>query len=469
MSAILHFTSDGWQSRLDEECTEENVARIADAAARVWSRAMPGAIVYVGYDARPEAERFACLAGRVLAGYGLVVMVSDRVAPTPALAWTVGGDNRACGGLMVTGSYHPYDYLGIKLYMADGGIGTTEFLDEVEAEIDAEASAERGAIERRDFVTPYLDKLCSMVDGDAIARAHLTVVFDALYGATSGYVPAVLGALGVDVVEIHGEWDDDALDVHPEPVEPWVDDCEQAVAEVGAAAGLVCDGDGVRLGAVDGRGAFVTPHQVIALILEHLIENRGATGRVVLGVSASVLARRVAREHGCRVTVRPVGFKHIYKEMCKGDVLMGAEEAGGIAVGGHMLERDGLYAALLLCELMAMTGKSLEELVAELTARYGTTSYARRDLRVEAEVIDVFRTMLPGLNPQSVAGHEPVAVSHMDGLRLEFSDESWVLMRPSRTKPVVRVYAEAPTIQERDQLLEAACDIARGETGLTGL
>lgn len=466
MSAILHFTSDGWQSRLDEDFTEENVARIAEAAGRVWSRALPGAIVYVGYDARPEAERFACLAGRVLAGYGLAVMVSDRYVPTPALSWAVGEDNRACGALMVTGSYHPYDYLGIKLYMSDGGIGTTEFLDEVESEIDASASGVHGAIERRDIATPYFDMLCGVVNGDAIARSHLRVVYDSLYGAGRGYMPAVLGALGVDTVEIHGEPDDEMPDVHPEPVEPWVDDCEQAVTEVGASAGLVNDGDGVRVGAVDGNGAFVTPHQVAALVLEHMFEHRGETGRVVLGVSASVLVRRVAQEHGCRITVRPVGFKHIYKEMTKGDVLLGAEEAGGIAVGGHMLERDGLYAALLLCELMATSGKGLAELVAELGKRYGATSYARRDLRVEPGAIDVFRTMLPGLNPQSVAGREPVAVSHMDGLRLEFDDESWVLMRPSRTKPVVRVYAEAPTIQERDRLLEAACDIARGETGV---
>lgn len=127
MSAIIHIESDGWKSRLDEDFTEENVVRIADAAARVWSRTAPGAIAYVAYDARPEAERFACLVGRVLAGYGLAAMVSDRFAPTPALAWTVAHDNRACGGIMVTGSHNPYDYLGIKLYMDDGGIASAEF------------------------------------------------------------------------------------------------------------------------------------------------------------------------------------------------------------------------------------------------------------------------------------------------------------------------------------------------------
>ena len=328
MSAIIHIESDGWKSRLDEDFTEENVVRIADAAARVWSRTAPGAIVYVAYDARPEAERFACLVGRVLAGYGLAAMVSDRFAPTPALAWTVAHDNRACGGIMVTGSHNPYDYLGIKLYMDDGGIASAEFAEEIEASIEGEPSDVRGPIERRDIVLPYLDDLCALVDGDAISRAHLTVVVDPLYGSTRTYLPAVMGALGINVVEIHAEMDEGAEDMHPEPVEPWVDDCEQAVVEVGADAGLVNDGDGIRMAAVDGAGRFITPHQIIALLLEHLLVNRSERGRVVLGISSSVLARRVAKNYDCRVVVKPVGFRHIYKEMCKGDILMGAEEAG---------------------------------------------------------------------------------------------------------------------------------------------
>ncbi len=465
MSAIVHFASDGWQSRLDEDFTDENVARIADAAGELWSRADPGAIVYVAYDARPEAEHFACLVGRVLAGYGLVAMVSDRFAPTPALAWTVAHDQRACGGIMITGSQRPYDYLGIKVYQADGSMVSYEALDELEAAIDAEPSNRRGPFERKDIVTPYLDHICGAVDGNAIAQAHLRVVFDSLYGATRGYMPTVMGALGIQVTEIHGEPDEDTIDMHPEPVEPWVDDCEHAVTEVGAHLGLVNDGDGIRVAAVDEAGNLVSPHQIAALVIDHLVRNRGEQGRVVLGVSASVLTRRVAQSCGCRITVRPVGFKHIYKEMTKGDVLVGAEESGGLAYGTHMYERDGLYTALLLCELIAQSGKSLKQLVADLGENYGVTSYARRDLRVAAEVVDVFRTMLPGLNPQSVAGMEPVAVSHMDGLRLEFADESWVLMRPSRTHAVVRVYAEAPTVQQRDRLLGAACAIARGEVG----
>lgn len=463
MSAILHVASDGWRSRLDEDATDDNFVRIADAAAHLWTRSHPGAIVYVAFDARPEAERFACLVGRVLAGYGLVAKVSDRYAPAPALAWTVGRDNRACGGIMVTGAHTPYDYLGVKLYMADGGIASEEFARELEAEIDGEAHEVRGPIERKDIVRPYLDSLCQSVDGDAIAGAHLRVVFDSLYGPARGYLPIVMGALGIDVVEIHGEDDEGRNEMHPEPAEPWVDECEQAVVETGSQMGLVTGGDGTRVGAVDACGRFISPRMITALIIKHLIENRCEAGRVVLGISTSVLAQRVAERHGRRVSVRPVGFSHIYKEMAKGDVMLGAEEVGGIAVGSHMLERDALFAALLLCELVAVSGMSLEELAEDIGREYGSTSYAQRDVRVGAEVVDVLRTMLPGLNPEFVAGEKPTTVSHLDGLRLGFADGSWLLLRPSRTKPLVRIYAEAPNVQMRDRLLaEGAALVRRG-------
>ena len=184
---------------------------------------------------------------------------------------------------------------------------------------------------------------------------------------------------------------------------------------------------------------------------------------MVLNLSSSILTRRVAKELGCKVSIKPVGFNYIYTEMRKRDVLLGGGEAGGMGFAHHIPERDGLLANLLICEAMAETGKTLGELVDELEARYGRFHYARRDLRVDPEVIEMLRTVLPGLNPPVVAGRVPVAVSHMDGLRFEFNDESWLLLRPSGKEPVVRVYAEAATIELRDELLEAGIDLARGE------
>ena len=463
MGAMIHFGTDGWRARTDGDFTDDSVIRIADAAGSMWSQTAPGAIVYIGFDTRPRAEHFARLAAKVLAGHGLVAKLSDRYCPTPALSWTVARDDRACGGLMITGSHNPNDYLGVKLRVADGGAGSTEFYEELELAIDPDPSNARGPVGVTDFVTPYLDHLITLVDGDLIAAARLKVVYDPLYGSARGYLPAVLRALGIEVAEIHGRPDGDTDDIHPEPIEPWVDDCEQTVVATGAQAGLLNDGDGDRVGAVDERGRFVSPQKIIALILGHLSMNRGLTGRVVLNLSSSVVPRHVAKALGCRLSIKPIGFKHIYEEMLKGDVLLGGEEAGGIGIPSHIPERDGLLMNLLLCELMAVAGKTLGELVDMLEQSCGRYYYARRDLRLENEVIEMLRTLLPGLNPPVVAGRNPVTVSHMDGLRLEFEDESWLLLRPSGTEPLVRVYAEAPTIELRDQLLDAGSDIARGE------
>ena len=460
---MIHFGTDGWRARLDGDFCEDNVVRIAAGLGEYWSRRSPGAIVYVAYDARPGAEQFACLAAKVLASFGLVLKVSDRPAPTPALSWAVANDPRSCGGISITGSHNPSEYLGIKLRQAGGGTMSEEATNEVELLIAPDPIPDRGPIQRCDIVIRYLDYLCEAVDAQAIADAHLKVVYDPLYGAARGSVPLMMGALGIDVVEIHGEDDADTPDIHPDPIEPWVDECEQAVVDHGACAGLINDGDADRVGAVDERGRYIAPPKIIALTMLHLARHHGLTGRVVVNQSMSVQVRRVAKDLGCRLAVTPAGFKHIYEEMQKGDVLIGGEEAGGIAVPAYCPERDGILINVLLCELIAMSGKPLGTLVDELDEKYGQMSFARRDLRLDAEVIEMFRTLLPGLNPPEIGGREPVRVSHMDGLRLEFEDESWLLVRPSGTESVVRVYAEAPSVERRDELLEAGIALARGE------
>ena len=274
----------------------------------------------------------------------------------------------------------------------------------------------------------------------------------------------------------------DQEDICPDPVEPWVDACEHTVIEDGACAGLVTDGDADRLGVIDEKGAFLHPNTLLVLLYYYLLKYRGWSGpcvrnnstthllvqfrnlegRVVVNLSCSTLVRRIAEALGCRVTVKPVGFKYIAAEMKKGGVLIGGEEAGGIGIAAHMPERDGILACLILCELMAKTDAPLGVLVDQLEDSFGKTSYGRRDLRLEAEDAETLRTLLPGVNPKSICGKVPQNVSHMDGLRLAFEDDTWLLVRPSGTEPVVRVYAEGFSVEERDELLDAGCALARG-------
>lgn len=459
---MIHFGIDGWRGRIDEDFTDDNVARVADAAGRVWERRQPGATVYIGFDTRPAARGFAIRAAEVLAAHDLRVKLCRRYLPTPALSWAVVEDASACGAVMITASHNPGDHLGIKFRMADGGTATDDFIEELEREIESKVPERTGAFETADPVDAYLAALASHVDAEAIRAARLRVVCDPLYGASRSYFTHMLEDMGVEVQEIHGDDDEEMDEFHADPVEPWVDECERVCAASGAMAGLVIDGDADRVGAVDERGRYVNSQKIISLVLGHLVLNRHESGRVVLNLSCSTLVRRVAKALDCRVTIKPIGFKYIYKEMCKGDVILGGEEAGGIGVPMHLPERDGLLVNLLLCELMAMTGKTLAQLVDELEEHFGVLCFARRDVRLESEVTEMLRTILPGVNPQAIAGKKPVTVSHMDGLRLEFEDESWLLLRPSGTESVVRVYAEAGTVEERDALLDAGCDLARG-------
>ena len=462
MCAIIHFGTDGWRSRIDEDFTPDNVARIADAVGELWHKTNPGKTVYVGFDTRPQARELAELAAGVLTAHGLNAVLTSRPVPTPALSWAAAYDGEACGALMVTGSHHPQGYLCLKLRMGDGSTANQDVIEELETTIAPEP---QGLVEHYrtvDIIPDYIQAAASFVDADAIRAAHLRLVVDPMGGAAKGYLADLLRELGVEVHEIHADQDAGQEDIHPDPVEPWVDGCERAVVEDGACAGLVTDGDADRIGAVDERGRYIHPHQIMALVLGDLVQFRNLEGRVVVNLSCSTLVRRIAEALGCRVTVKPVGFKHIAAEMKKGGVLMGGEEAGGIGIAAHMPERDGILACLLLCELMAKTGAPLGVLVDQLEASFGKTSYGRRDLLLVAEDAESLRTLLPGMNPKSVCGKEPKNVSHMDGLRLAFDDDSWLLIRPSGTEPYVRVYAEGFSVEERDELLEAGCALARG-------
>lgn len=462
MAKAIRFGTDGWRDRYDEGFNEENVARVADAAARLFALSDPRGTLYVGYDTRREARHYAELAAGVAAGTGLNAVLSETCCPTPALGWAVAHDERAVGGIMLTASHNPADYNGIKLRMRDGGASPKEFTDALEAALAPQPAAGLGAYSTADFMTPYLDALRGLVDVQALGAARLKIVSDPLYGATKGHFARVLRELGVEVAEIHNG-DDPGFDgLHPEPVEPWTRACQDLVARSEAHAGLVIDCDGDRVGAIDERGSLVSSHKVIALVLGLLAQN-GATGRVVVTTSGSTLVRRQAARLGLAVTEVPIGFKWVYAEMLKGDVLLGGEESGGIGIAGHLPERDGLYVSLLLCELMAKTGKSLARLVEDLEDRLGCMEYARRDLRIDGASLQMFLNVLPGLNPQRVAGMQPVEVSHKDGLRLGFADDSWLLVRPSGTEPLVRVYAEAPTAAVRDALLDAGCRLVEGE------
>jgi len=460
--SAIKFGTDGWRAKIAEDFTFDNLRRVADAIGRVFAHDNPGGLIVVGYDTRFEAGAFARAAAEVLAAHGLKVALSDRYVPTPALCWAIAHDNEAVGGVMLTASHNPAAYLGVKVRMADGGASPVAFTERIEAHLRDQPPEARGTYGLVDIASRYLQALYRLVDAEAVRGAGLRVAVDPLYGAGQGYLAQVLGMLGVEVIEIHGERNPGFAGLHPEPIPPHIDEARRLVRTERLDAGFVTDGDADRIGAVDEHGGFVNPHRIICLIAQHLAQEKGLTGRIVKTLSTSVLVDRVGALLGLEVTTTPVGFKWIYEEMLSGDVLVGGEESGGIGVPHHVRERDGLLMALLLTEMMAKRGRTLGELVSDLLAMTGPMEYSRVDLTLEPRQMETFVSAIPDLRPSQIAGVDVLRVSHIDGVKFELADDAWLLLRTSGTEPLVRVYAEAPTMGVVDDLLAAGSAFARG-------
>ena len=463
--ADIHFGTDGWRAIIDEDFTNDNLVRVVDAAARVFKEDAlaagraddaPGALI-VGHDCRRDAHAYAQLAAEVAAAHGFRVKLTQDYCPTPTLCWSVAQDADAVGGVMLTSSHNPAEYLGVKLRMADGGAAGKDFTDRVEAVLPDEVPAARGAYEEVDLMTPYLAALKERVDTEAIRNAGLRVVVDPLYGAGRHYLADLLRDLGVEVCEINNDADPTFDGLHPEPIPPWVDRCIAKVPELGYDAGFINDGDADRIGAVDEHGNFVNPHRIIALIVSHLAEDKGLSGRVVSTITASAMLARQCKRLGLALTSTPVGFKWIYAEMEKGDVMVGGEESGGIGIPSHVMERDGLLMALLLCETMAQRGMSLGQLLDDMFAKIGKLEFERQGLSITEEQMARFRAeVVPKYAPEAICGKNVVDVDRRDGVKFYLEGDAWVMMRPSGTEPLVRIYAEAETTDEVRALLDEA-------------
>ena len=450
---IINFTGDTWLTRLDDGEAHEDALRIANAMGALAREVRPGSTVYVGYDARPLSVALSREVGEVLAAHGVRALVSSGHCTLPALCEAARRDASTFGAIMLTAGNKPEDYFGIRIRMADGSAATDADTDELERLVVPELPSARGEAEAVDIATPYLERLASFVDGEAVAKASPLVVCDPMGGSSVGHAARLLSVLGARVVEIHGP-EDGAAGIHPDVVEPWIDDCERAVKESGAAFGVAIDGSGERLAVIDETGATVTPHLVLALLMEHLVKARGNEGRMVAPIFTSTIVRRQAERLGMPLTVTPAGYLWMREEMALGDVVCAGDAIGGVGIPALGLERDAIGAAAVLLEAMALDGRPVSSVVTELESKLGKMEYGRQDVRMGAGDVQVLRNALPGLNPSSAAGLPAERVSHPDGaLRVGLEDGSWVLLRPSRRSPIARVYAEAPTAAQRDALL----------------
>lgn len=468
MSEEISFGTDGWRAVIGEGFTDENLVRVVDAAAaafkqQIFAPAETVHTIYIGHDCRKDAHRYAVLAARVAASHGFNVKLTHDYCPTPALCRAVSQDDRAIGGIMLTSSHNPAEYLGVKLRMADGGASPKEFTDIVESLLTPDPTEARGTYEEVDFVTPYLAALKTLVDVEAIRNANLRVVVDPLYGAGRLYLAGLLRDLGVEVAEINNAEDPTFDGLHPEPIPPWIDRGIEKVRELSYDAGFITDGDADRIGAIDDEGTFVNPHRIITLLVAHLAETKGQNGCVVSTITSSALLARQCKRLDLDLITTPVGFKWIYGEMVKGNVMLGGEESGGIGIPTHVKERDGLLMALLLTEMMALRHKGLRELVNDMFEQLGRLEFLRRGLEIGEAQMDTFRNeIVPHYTRETIGGKRVVEIDRRDGIKFYLEGDAWVMMRPSGTEPLVRVYAEAATVDEVNTLLDEAEAIVKG-------
>ncbi len=480
----VSFGTDGWRAVISDTFTFHNLRlvtqAIADAAASdFWnngnsleSKPDPKKMV-VGFDTRFLSDRYAKDVARVLAANGFTVSLTQSDAPTPAISYTVKNLN-AVAGVMITASHNAPRYNGVKLKSSCGNSASPEqcrkvevYLNDNEAQgrgpnlMDYDKALELGLITRFNPIPSYYEHLRKLIDFDSIANGKLRIVVDSMYGSGRGVIKGILKGTGCEVHEIRGEMNPGFGGVHPEPIGRYLGTLAGAICTGLGDFGLATDGDADRIGAMDERGNFVDPHKIMALALKHLIEKRGMSGSVVRTISTSMMIDRLAKKHGLTLHETPVGFNHIADYMMKEDVLIGGEESGGISFKGHIPEGDGILMGLLLVEIVSSTGASLHELVKDLLDEVGPAFYERSDLRLKHPVAkDKMVAYLEQEAPAMIGGESLKEVVTIDGVKYIFADESWLLIRPSGTEPVLRVYAEGRSPEMVKAMLEYGEHIA---------
>jgi alpha-D-glucose phosphate-specific phosphoglucomutase len=471
----IRFGTDGWRAVISDTFTFANLQLVAQAIADyVLDQAgthQPE--VVVGFDTRFLSDRYATEVARVLAGNGITAWLTRADAPTPAISYNV-IHKKAVAGVMITASHNAPRYNGVKLKSAYGGSASSQqgrsverFLERNQEQargpnmIDYQRALDQGLIRRFDPAWGYYEHLGQLLDVDVISGGELRVVADPMYGSGRGCFCEFLSRTRTHIREVRGEMNPGFGGIHPEPIARYLTALVAAVQSDQADVGLATDGDADRIGAVDASGNFVDPHHIFALAFRYLVEKRGWTGAVVKTVSTTLMVDRLAAKYNLPLHETPVGFNHIGELMLSEDVLIGGEESGGLSIKGHIPEGDGILMGLLLLEIMADATAPLHELIADLQATVGPACYARRDLHLRHPVAkqEMVKRLTDGaparLNQQTVRD-----VDTRDGVKYRLADDSWLLVRPSGTEPVLRVYAEGPDQAAVDALIQAGRELA---------
>jgi len=464
MPQTIKFGTDGWRAVIADDYTFANLERVALATARYFKKhkKIRNGVV-IGYDARFMGREFAEKSAEVMANAGIKVKLADSIVSTPMISLLTKMEN-AAGGIVITASHNPAKYNGFKIKGDFGGPAHPEMIARVEKDLAAvlklkripagtysfQQLVEKGRIVPISMKQRYLDDIATKIDIGRIRRAGIRIMYDPMYGAGQGVLESTIP----EAKQIHEVYNPSFGGTNPEPLAHNLTELMRRVKGEGYHIGIATDGDADRVGAVDERGNFVDSHRVFSLLLKYLVEQKNLTGEVAKSYSVTRMVDQQCEKYGLTMHETPIGFKYICRLMTERDILIGGEESGGLGVKGHIPERDGIFLGLLLCEMMAVRGKSLGALVKELMDEYGNHEFKRIDLHLtEKEKRAIMKRYEGGV--KELGGYGVTGRKNLDGFKF-FVEGGWVLVRASGTEPLIRFYAEADSIAKVDALLEAA-------------
>lgn len=457
----IRFGTSGWRAVLAEEFTFGNARRVVSAIARILTaEGRKGDLVLVGHDTRFLADRFAAEATRILALEGFRAEMSTRSVPTPVLAFEI-RRRGAAGAINFTASHNPPQYLGIKFSTSDGAPALPEVTQKIEKELSLleEVSAPPpDRVSSFDPIPAYLSDLAHKADAKAIGQGGPHFSLDFRYGTSAGFLDAFLQGSDARLLRLNAEPDPLFGGESPQCGPKELVRLGEEVVKNGSRLGLSCDGDADRFGVCDAEGKYVSPNRILALLLSDLLGRKGRRGGVARSVATTHALDAIARAHGVTLYETPVGFKYIGEKLIAGEIIFGGEESAGLTVEGHVPEKDGILADLLVAEMVGATGKSLEELWENLTKEIGPYFSQRVDLGLSEKARQALASRRAS-PPERFAGRKVSSVNLLDGMKLLLDDGSWILVRESGTEPIARAYVETRSEKDLEALAKSAQEL----------
>lgn len=452
--ANIKFGTDGWRAITGEEFNSENVSLVTNAIAKyVFENFGLNKKIIIGYDPRNQADVLSKLCADILVQKGFQVLYSKKIVPTPVLAYNAKHLN-ACA-IMFTASHNPPEYLGLKFIPDYAGPATNEITDEIVNNLgETIENSLDGSFEYYDFSNDYFNHIEKLINFEKIKKHNTNIIFDGLYSATIGYFDKLLKNNGIKFKSLHMEHDTNFGGGMPEPKPKYMQELIETVKNSKNSVGFANDGDGDRFGVIDENGNYVTPNEIIAILLKHLTKNKGLKGSLVKTVGASTLLDIVAEKSNVELIETAVGFKHVGEAMRKYNPVIAGEDSGGLSIQGHIPEKDGILANLLILEAMAYENKALVELGDDLHNFAGATFYNDRiDEKLENQE-QVKKALGNAEKMKSLGNYRVTRVNKIDGVKLYFDDGSWILVRPSGTEPLLRIYIECDSLEKLEEFKE---------------